>query len=70
MSPSAARHAERPGNHNVTQIVATDPDARCSPRSAPSVAKTPKYHLNLVVIGRSTVAIATVKSDQADNTGV
>ena len=67
MSQSAAPHAARRGSHSETETAATGPDARCSPRHAPSAARLPKYPLNLAVIGRSTVAIATVTSDQADN---
>ena len=66
MSPSAAPRAVRQGSQSVTEIVATDPDARCFPQHAPSVARILKYPLNLAVIGRCIVAIATVKSDQVD----
>ena len=43
-------------------VTATGPYAKCSPRDAPSVVKTPKYPLNLAVVDRCIVAIATVKS--------
>ncbi len=64
MSRSAVHRADRQGSQSVTEAVATDPDARCFPRNALSAARTPKYPLNLAVIGRFTVAIATVKSDR------
>jgi len=67
MSPSAAPHAVRQGSQNDTEMATTGPDARCSPQYVLSAAKTPKYLLNPAVIDRFTVAIATVKSDQADN---
>ena len=61
MSPSAVPNAARQGSQSVTEAAATDPDARCSLRYVPSVVRTPKYPLNLAVISRFTVAIATVK---------
>ena len=64
MSPSAAPHAARQGSQNDTEVAATGPDAKCFPQYVPSVAKTRKYPLNLAVISRFTVAIATVKSDR------
>ncbi len=62
-SPSDVPHAVRQGSQSVTETAATGPDARCFLRHALSVAKTPKYPLNLAVISRFTVVIATVKSD-------
>ena len=70
MSPSAVPNAARQGNQNVTEAVTTAPDVRCSPRYAPSVARTPKYPSNHAVTGLFTVAIAIVKSDLVSNTGV
>jgi len=70
MSPSAVPNAARHGSQSVTEAAAMDPDARCFPRYVPSVAKILKYLSNLAVIDRFTVAIATVKSDRVDNTGV
>jgi len=64
MSPSAAPHAARQGSQNDTEIVTTDPDEGCFRQHAPSVAKIPKYLLNLVLVDRCIVAIATVKSDR------
>lgn len=66
MSPSVAPHAVRQGSQSVPEIVATAPHARCFPQHAPSVARILKYPLNLAVIGRCIVAIATEKSDQVD----
>ncbi len=66
MSPSAVPNAARQGRQNVTATAVTEPRARCSPRPAPSVGKAPKSRSNLGVIGRFTVAIATVKSDLVD----
>ena len=72
MSPSAALRAARQGSQSVTEIAAMEiaampPDARCFPQHARSVARVPKYPLNLAVISRYIVAIATVKSDRVDN---
>jgi len=64
MSPSAVPRADRPGSQSVPEAAteaATDPDARCFRQHVPSVVRIPKYPLSLAVIGRSTVAIATVK---------
>lgn len=46
MSLSAAPLAAKPGEHSVTDMttMATDLDARCSLRYAPSVVKKLKYH--------------------------
>ena len=69
MSPSAVPHVARRGRQSDTEIVATatGAHAKCFLQYAPSVAKRPKYHLNLAVISRCIVAIATVKSDRVDN---
>ncbi len=66
MSPSVAPHAARQGSQNDTEMTATDPDAKCFRQHVPSVAKIPKYPLNLVPVDRCIVAIATVKSDRVD----
>jgi len=66
MSPSAVRRAAKQGSQSVTETAVTGLNARCFPLRVPSAARTPKYPLNLAVIGQFTVAIATVKSDQAD----
>jgi len=68
-SQSAVPHAARQGRQSDTETAATGPDARCFLRHVPSAARIPKYPLNLAVISRFTVAIATVKSDQVDNVG-
>ena len=72
MSPSAVRRAAKQGNQSVTGIaaIATGPDAKCFPQYALSVAKTPKYPLNLAVVDRCIVAIATVKSESANSAGL
>ncbi len=70
MSQSAVPRAAKQGSQSVTETAATGPDARCFPRHAPSAARTPRYPLNLAVISRFTVAIATVKSDRVGNAGV
>ncbi len=69
MSPSAVPRAAKQGSHSLPEAAATAPEARarCFRRYAPRVAKKPKYPLNLVVIDRFTVAIATVKSERAGN---
>jgi len=46
---------------------ATGPSGRCSLRCVLSVARTPRYLSNPAVIGRCTVAIATVKTGRVDN---
>jgi hypothetical protein len=68
-SLSVVPHVARKGKHGSTETVAaamamtaTDLYAKCSPRDAPSVAKTPKYPLNLAVVDRCIVAIAIAKS--------
>ncbi len=68
MSQSAALNAARQEKQSATAVAATDPEphARCSRQHAPSVVKAPKFLLNLAVIGRCTVVIATEKSDQVD----
>ncbi len=65
MSPSAAPHAARQESQNDTEVAATTavPVAKCFRQHAPSVAKPLKYPLNLAVISRFTVVIATVKLD-------
>jgi len=67
MSQSVVPRADRQGSQSVTETAIIVPDARCFPQHAPSVARTPKYPLNLAVISRFTVAIATVKSDRTGN---
>jgi len=67
MSPSAVPSAARQGRQSVMEAVATGPDARCILRYAQSAARILKYPLNLAVIGRFTVVIATAKSDRADS---
>ena len=66
MIPSAVPRAARQGSQSATETVATEPHVRCFLQHAPSAARIPKYPLNLVVIGRCIVAIATEKSDQVD----
>ena len=66
MSQSDVPRAARQESQNVTEAVTMVPDARCSPRYVPSVAKTPKYPLNHAVISRFTAAIATGKSNLVD----
>jgi len=66
-SRSAAQNAARQENQNAMAIAVTEPHARCSPQHAPNVAKAQKFLLNLAVIGQFTAAIATEKSDRADN---
>jgi len=65
MSPSVVPRAARQGSQSDMEIVAaaTTLAAKCFPQHAPSVAKIPKYPLNLVLVDRCIVAIATVKSD-------
>jgi len=69
MSPSAALHAARQESQNDTEVAATAavPNAKCFLQYVLSAAKIPKYPLNLAVISRFTVAIATVKSDRVDS---
>ena len=72
MSPSAALHADRQERQSGTQVVVTDTvsRARCTPPYAPTVVERPKYLSHLPTAGRSIVAIATEKSDRADNGGL
>ena len=64
--PKRCPSCRQTGSQSVTETAVTGLDARCFPLRVPSAARTPKYPLNLAVIGQFTVAIATVKSDQAD----
>ena len=75
-SLSAALRAARQGKHVSTETAATvmgmvatatDHHAKCSPRYAPSVAKTLKYPLNLPMVGQCIAAIATAKLEPVDN---
>ena len=54
---------------NDTEMTATAAvhPARCFRRPAPSVAKKPKYPLNLVQVDQCIVVIATVKQDRVDS---
>ncbi len=72
MSPSVVPRAAKQESQSVTETVVMDldPNARCFLLCVPSAAKILKYPLNLAVISRSTVAIATAKSDRVGNTGV
>jgi hypothetical protein len=70
MSQSAAPNAARQGRQSVMEAAAISPDVRCFPRHVPSATRTPKYPSNLAVIGRFTVAIATVKSEIINNAEV
>ncbi len=70
MSLSAAPRVVRQGSQSVTEAATTGPDAKCFPQHAPSAARTLKYPLNLAVISRFIVAIATVKSDRVGNAEV
>jgi hypothetical protein len=72
MIPSAVPHAAKKGRHGSTAIVAialemiaiaTDPNAKCSLRYAPSVEKLPMCHSSPAKIGRYIAAIATIRSD-------
>jgi len=65
-SLSVVSRAAKQGSQSATEIAATELHARCFPQYAPSVVKTPKYLLNLVVISQCTVVIATEKSDRVD----
>ena len=57
---------QRGNNAQVQVIVAmATGHGRCSRQLVPSVAKIPKYPLNLAVINRCTVVTAIAKSDQA-----
>ena len=69
MSPSVAPHAARQESQNDTEVAATAvvPAAKCFLQYVLSAAKILKYPLNLAVISRFTVAIATVKSDRVDS---
>ena len=69
MSPSAVPHVAKQGRQSDTEIVttATGPHAKCFLQYAPSVAKIPKYPLNLVLVDQCIVAIATAKSDRVDS---
>ncbi|MBA7541864.1 hypothetical protein ES705_34180 [subsurface metagenome] len=49
------------------EIATTGPSGRCSLRCVLSVARTPRYLSNPVVIGQCTVAIAIAKTGRADN---
>jgi ribosomal protein S21 len=51
-------------------VTATGSPGKCSLLYAPSAAKRRKYLLSLPTAGRSIVAIATEKSDRADNAGL
>jgi len=75
MIPSAAYLAAKKGRHGRTATVAiaigmiamaTDPNARCSLRYALSVAKLPRFRSSPTKIGQCIVAIATIRSGQAD----
>ena len=67
MNPGAVPPAARQGRRSAMEAADMEPDARCNPRPAPSAARIPRYLLNPTVIGQSTVAIVTVKSDRVDN---
>ena len=65
---SVVPHVARKGKHGSTETVATAMAmtatglyAKCSPRDAPSVVKTPKYPLNLAMENLSIAAIAIAK---------
>ena len=71
-SPSAARHAVQQESRALLEAVvlaAVVPEietmvrhhGKCSRRNAPHVVKTPKYLLNPVPVGQSTVQIVTAK---------
>ena len=70
MSQNAVQNAVRQGSQSATETVATDPDARCFPQHAPSVAKAPKFLFSLAGISQFTAAIATEKSAQVDKWGL
>jgi hypothetical protein len=72
MSPSAAPHADSQGRQSGMEVVvtATGSPGKCSLLYAPSAAKRRKYLLSLPTAGRSIAAIATEKSDRADNAGL
>ena len=65
MSQSAIPNVARQGSQSAMEVaaLATGSGARCTLQYALNAAKIPKYPLNLAVIGRFTVAIATAKSD-------
>jgi len=63
MSLSAAPHAASQGNQSVLEAEATRPNVKCFLQNVLSVAKTPKYLLNLAVVDQCIVAIAIVKSN-------
>ena len=67
MSLSVVTHAARQGSQSVTEIATTVPDARCSLWYALNAVRILKCRLSLVVTGRFTAAIATVKSEPIHN---
>jgi len=76
MSPSAVPHAAQQESRACLEVAVTvaavteteatgQPRAKCFLQNALSVARTLKYPLNLAVVDRCTVAIATVNADRA-----
>ena len=70
MSLSVVPHAEKPGKHSATNRTArvTGLDVKCFLLSALSVVRKPKCHSSLAKVDRYIAAIATVRSDKANNT--
>ncbi len=76
MSPNVVPYAAQPKNRAylgiaiITVVAVTEAEmaglhrGRCSRLNAPHAAKTLKYLLNPVVVGRSTVRIVTAKQTQ------
>ena len=67
---SGALPAVRQGRHGAAteaMATATDPSVRCSPQSAPSVARIVKCRFNPVKVDRYIVVTATIPSDKTDD---
>jgi len=69
-SLSAVHHVAKQGRHGSTamgaiamEMIATGPNAKCSLRYAPSVAKIPRCRLNPAKVDQCIAAIATIRSD-------
>lgn len=67
-SPSAAHPVVNPGRQTAMVAVASERGDKCTRRYVLSAARKPRYHLSLVKADRCTVASATPKLKQTDNT--
>ena len=62
-SLSAVPHAANQGRQNVTGMLATGHNVKCSPQYVPSVARKPKYRSSPAKVDPCIVVSATVRSD-------